>query len=211
MKSLRKIKVVITDDNVVWRTTIRKSITEITDGEIEVIAEAGNGVELINVLKSKIPDIILLDLEMPGMPGNETLHFLKTHYPNIKVIIVSQYDNALLMEDYYSSGVQGYIPKNEASDLNTLVQGIQRVAAGKNITGNYERPKFELSEIQKDIMRMKAEGKTNEEVSSEVGISGSGVNKQIGKVKKKMGIRAYDTWLVNLVKNGFQYFTRSLW
>src|SRR6218665_108720 len=96
-----QIKIIIADDKPWFREILK---TELKLYDIETIAEAENGVELLNHLKVLSPDVILLDLEMPEMNGNVAMDLLRQRHPDKKIFIFSQHNDFELMLDYEKRG-----------------------------------------------------------------------------------------------------------
>lgn len=111
MESASKIKVVICDDHVLFRQGIKASLSFYQN--IDVIGEAGDGVQLMHLLKHMTPDVILLDINMPIMDGIETLPKLKQEYPDIKVVIVSMHNNASMISKMLALGANSYLTKGD--------------------------------------------------------------------------------------------------
>lgn len=203
-----KIKILFAEDSLGWRNVITTCLHSNPKYNIEVIAEAGNGLELIEKLKKCKPDVILLDLEMPEMDGNTTLDYLNQEHPELKVIIISFYSGEYLREDYHSRGVKAYLSKDQAAEIPDLVSIIKKVHSGKTVIGNYEKPKFTLSEKQKDIVQLQASGKTPEEIGKVMGITTDAVRKHIKKVVKKMGFISVSLWIKDLAKGGLEFLRK---
>ncbi|MCC6370254.1 MAG: response regulator transcription factor, partial [Bacteroidia bacterium] len=106
----KPIAVIIAEDKIPFRETLAASLE---DYGISVIAQAGNGLELLAHLKIREPDIILLDLRMPEMDGSETMNQLANEHPQIKVIILSYHDSPMVQDDYAKRGAKGYVCKDE--------------------------------------------------------------------------------------------------
>jgi DNA-binding NarL/FixJ family response regulator len=94
---MEKIEISICDDHDRFRKAI---IDELSDYNIISINESCNGQECIEQLKKKLPEVLLLDLEMPIMDGNSTLSYIKENIPSLKVLILSAYDDKRIMENY---------------------------------------------------------------------------------------------------------------
>lgn len=101
-------KVIITDDSKFMRETLRQILSE---NECEVIAEAADGAELMNILKVKKADLVMLDIKMPGMDGMEALKLIKRDYPDIKVIMCSAVNDKEVMDKVIDLGACGYVVK----------------------------------------------------------------------------------------------------
>lgn len=123
---MRKIKVIIIDDHYVVRDGIKVLLLDIED--IVVLGEASNGVELFEILKTKDPDILILDLIMPGISGIEIIEKLNENYPDIKVIAFSSNSDADSVFDSISAGALGYLPKS--TNREELIEAIYMVYKG---------------------------------------------------------------------------------
>ena len=115
----------IADDH----TLFRKGVLEIFKSfpEITVTADAGNGVELIEKIEDNLPDVVILDLEMPEMDGIATSRYLISKYPEVKILIVSMYGEESLVDKLISEGVHGYLLKNsEPDELRIALQALKK-------------------------------------------------------------------------------------
>jgi DNA-binding NarL/FixJ family response regulator len=104
------ISVAIVEDLTLVRTAFRKLLTSF--GRVAKVYEAGNGQELISLLGNVSIDIVLLDLNMPVMNGEETCIFLKQNYPSIKVLVLSMYNDRFRIEWMIRLGANGFLSKN---------------------------------------------------------------------------------------------------
>ncbi|MFD2514940.1 response regulator transcription factor [Pontibacter locisalis] len=111
-------------------TLFRKGVLEIlkTYPEITVIADAGNGAELIEKIEGNLPDVVMLDLEMPEMDGIATSRYLLSKYPDVKVLVVSMYGEESLVEKLLEEGVHGYLLKS--SEPEELREALQTLKSG---------------------------------------------------------------------------------
>ena len=119
----KRIKVVIAED----QELMRKSLVALLGDYkcFEVVGEAANGKELLHLLKTIHPDIVLLDIEMPLMNGMETISILSVKYPAAKVIILSMHINDTLIVDFMTKGAKAYLAKG--CDVDTLIKTIKQV------------------------------------------------------------------------------------
>ncbi|WP_242929082.1 response regulator [Pontibacter vulgaris] len=122
---LQVLTIAIADDH----TLFRKGVLEILKAykEITVIADASNGAELIEKIEaSALPDIIILDLEMPEMDGIVTSRYIISKYPEVKILIVSMYGEESLVEKLLKEGVHGYLLKSaEPEELRDALQTLK--------------------------------------------------------------------------------------
>ncbi|MEY2488793.1 MAG: hypothetical protein QOC70_735 [Verrucomicrobiota bacterium] len=180
---MNPIRVLLADDHELVRAGIRALLEKIPG--VEVVGEAGNGREALELVKSELPHVVLLDIAMPELGGLETLPQIIKNFPSVKVVILS----AHVTEDYVSralrSGASGYMLKHAAAV--ELEFGINSVAQGKiylspsvtrTIINSYmERgggelsPREQLTARQREILQMIAEGKNTKEIASTLEIS----------------------------------------
>lgn len=115
---MSKIKVIICEDHSLFREGIKAYLN--TREDIECVGEAENGAQLLYMLKhmsqEKFPDIVLLDINMPIMGGEEALERLKQEHPNLKVIMLTMHNQISMVEKMMGMGANSYVPKTEAAD-----------------------------------------------------------------------------------------------
>ncbi len=125
MNSNHLFKIVLADDHVLVRRGIRKIIEE--DSRMKVIGEAGDGLELLEILKKMQPDLVVLDIAMPRLRGLEAAKRVKELYPDIKVLILSMHRSKEYMRQAQLAGVDGYVLKEDAdTSLKTAIRAIRR-------------------------------------------------------------------------------------
>src|SRR5882672_1523122 len=115
------IKVIIADDHALFRAGVKTALSIKKD--VELIAEADNGMQLLNLLKHMEPDVILLDIQMPIMDGIQTLPEIRKLYPHVKVIILSMHNDHSMISKLMEIGANSYLTKN--SDSETIYQAIK--------------------------------------------------------------------------------------
>jgi DNA-binding NarL/FixJ family response regulator len=115
------IKVAIADDHALFRTGVKTSLSIRKD--IQMVAEAENGMQLLNLLKHIKPDVVLLDIQMPIMDGLTTLPEIKKLYPDVKVIMLSMHNDHSMITRMMEIGANSYLTKD--SDSETIYQAIR--------------------------------------------------------------------------------------
>lgn len=198
----KNIQIFFADDSTIFRKII---LRELLSYDIFCSGEASNGKDLLKLLSKKQPDVVLLDLEMPVMDGNETLEIIQEKYPETKVIIVSSYDNAALLEDYYSRGVRAYLSKHEiANAIKDLADVISKVHRGEIFYRTVpDTPMVKHYSLrQKEIISIICHGKTNKEIAHELGILERSVEKQRQKIYEKTNAEGTVSFLRYAFKNG---------
>ena len=120
-------RIVIADDNAVIRSGIRNMLKKA--GDLEIVGEAGDGFEALALVSTLRPDVLLLDMEMPHMNGREVTARLREKASPVHILVLSAYDDPQYILSTLSSGVAGYVIKEEAPD--TLIMAVRNVAQGK--------------------------------------------------------------------------------
>lgn len=193
------MRVLLADDHALVRAGIRALLDQTED--IEVVAEAGDGLETIELVKQHQPDLVLLDITMPGATGLEVLERLGKEFPSLKVIILTIHDNPAYAVGAIRAGAHGYLPKKAASD--ELVRAIRAVMQGetylspeisKDALADYkstvsdEGRTEELTPRQIDVLRMIAEGYSTKEIARGLNISAKTVETHRALLMQRLNI-----------------------
>lgn len=196
-----KIKIILTDDHRIFRQGVRKSLEEKKD--LEILAEAENGLDLLEKLEQHKPDMIILNLNMPVMNGLETLPKLKQKYPGIKVIMLTMYDDPKFICKMITLGANAYFTK--AADPEEIYKGILYlrhnwfyitdliVNAIQQTSPTYlknGKPGFNPRELQ--ILRLLTAGNTVNEIASEIELSERTIEAIIYRIKDKAEVQSLD-------------------
>jgi DNA-binding NarL/FixJ family response regulator len=193
------IRVIIADDHPVLRRGIKDILQEQSD--MQVVAEAGNGQELMQKVEQSSCDMVLLDIGMPGRDGLDTLSHLRRAYPKIPVLMLSVYPEDQFGPRVLKSGAAGYINKDAACDQ--LVTAIRKVCAGgkyispslaEKLAGdlaadNILPPHERLSDREYQVMCMIASGKTVGEIARELCLSEKTISTHRARILEKMEMK----------------------
>ena len=125
---MRKINIVIVEDQVIFRSGLKLLLGDIP--EVQVVDEASNGVEFLEVLKNTMPDVVLMDIQMPLMDGIEATKNAVALYPDIKVLVLSMFGEEEYLVRMLETGIRGFLLKNANED--ELRKAIIMVEQGKN-------------------------------------------------------------------------------
>ena len=193
------IKVLIADDHEVVRTGI-KSVLQ-ADTEIEVIGEAVNGEQVVAMAFELDPDVVLLDIRMPGNDGLNALGRIKLDRPTMPILVLSKYDNPTYVARAVALGANGYLMKTAKNE--DLLSAIHRVSKGDNIwtrevlrrvTGALATPRLSddievpLTRRESEVLRQLAHGLTNKEIAQALGISYETVKEHVQHILRKVGV-----------------------
>ena len=209
-----KIKVLVVDDHQLFREGI---VTLLFSAEnIEVVAQAEDGLDAIEKAKHYKPDVVLLDITMPRMNGIEATKKLKALMPKIKIVSLSMHSEKQYVKGVLEAGADGYLLKNCTN--RQLTEAIQSVYVGKkylseDITGmvisgyltpsNSEASEYEkLSVREKEIFHLFAEGKSTREISELLFISVKTVNTHKQNIFEKLELNSNTELVKYALKNG---------
>ncbi|MFO0355664.1 MAG: response regulator [Sphingobacteriaceae bacterium] len=211
-----KIKIMVAEDHELVRKGFISLIQELKNAE--VIDEAANGKELLNKLKIKIPDLILMDYRMPIMDGREAMQIVKAKYPEVKVIMMSVHDDNDLILDLVAKGANSFISKAATSEnlynsiIRTYNEGhffdskISQLLVNGIISqrGSSDKIKKEtLSDREVTVLREICNGSTNKAISERLYISSSTVNFHKMNIYKKTNCNKVVDLVRYAYKNGF--------
>ena len=210
------IKVAIADDHALFRAGDKTALSSKKD--VELIAEADNGMHLLNLLKHIEPDVILLDIQMPIMDGIATLPEIRKINPYVKVIILSMHNDHSMISKLMEIGANSYLTKN--SDSETIYQAIKtcyeqefffnELTNKALLTGLRTRKNepeglidAQLSDKEIRILKLMCEEKTTKEIADIVDISPRTVEAIRDKLKTKTGAKSMAGLVMYAVKKGF--------
>lgn len=205
------IRVILADDHPVVRTGIRTLLQQADD--IAVVAETGNGSEVFKLVEELAPDVLLLDMEMPGLSGVEVAMRLKEQGAPVRVLALSAYDDEEYIRNLLLHGAAGYLTKEEAIEI--IIDAVRGVSRGEQgwfsrraiaqlsaLTRHENNPAKELSNRERDVLRLVAAGKTNLEIGHTLGISEKTVEKHMGAVFTKLQVSSRVEAAVLAVQQG---------
>jgi DNA-binding NarL/FixJ family response regulator len=181
---MNKIRVVVVDDHPIVREGICALLAVV--GDVDVVGEAANGSEAIDMTRALQPDVVLMDIAMPIMGGLEATRRICREFPRIKVLILTQYDDKEYVLPVIEAGATGFVSKAAAS--SELIDGIRSVHRGdsylsppaaKLVVEGYRSkagsrakdPYDQLTDRERDILKLMAEGHTNQEIADILVIS----------------------------------------
>ncbi|MBN2890660.1 MAG: response regulator transcription factor [Bacteroidales bacterium] len=209
---MTEIKIIVVDDHQIVRDGIGALLMKYND--IKIVAEASNGEELMTILKSIKPDIVILDISMPKMDGFQATAIIKENYEDIQVIIFSSHAETENLAKAIELGVKGILPKNTMRE--ELVEAIYTVAQNKDFISKYISPtalfeyikdkkekdntivdlKSKLSDREMELLQLIVQGSTNKEIADKLFISQRTVEKHKSNIISKLEMKS----VVDLVK-----------
>jgi DNA-binding NarL/FixJ family response regulator len=195
-----KLRILLVEDHKVMREGLRMVVNRETN--MEVIGEADNGLAAITLTQELRPDVVVMDVSMPGFNGLQASETLKTLLPEIKVLILTRHADTSYVQQLLRSGARGYVLKQSAAE--ELVRAIRRVAAGQTyldpaITeqavgglvskrSQASSPRMHLSPREEDVLRFVALGFLSKEVAARLEISIKTVETHKANAMSKLGM-----------------------
>lgn len=210
------LKVVIADDHTLFRAGVKTALS--LRKNVELVGEADNGKQLLNLLKYIIPDVILLDIQMPIMDGIEALPEVRKLYPDIKIIVLSMHDDASVISKMMEIGANSYLTKS--SDSEAIYQAIitcyleefyfndltnKAVLNGLRTKRSEEKTQvqdIQLSEKEISILRYLCEEKSTKDIAELVDLSPRTVESIRDKLRSKVGVKTVVGLIMFAVKQG---------
>ncbi len=212
-----RIRVLLVDDHTLFRSGIKSLLQR--SNEFEVVDEAGDGLEGIKRARSHKPDVVLLDLHMPGVSGLEAVKVIAEELPEVRVLMLTVSEDAQDLMDALRGGACGYLLKNIETDA--LLDALRRAANGESIvspqmtaqliqgvrnpvkqTGtSVERDKF--SPREKDIITCLAQGESNKEIARALDLAESTVKIHVQNIFKKLNMTSRVQVALYAVEHGF--------
>lgn len=214
---MNTIKVGLVDDHELFREGIKLLMSRIE--ETELVFDVGSGIEALEELKTTMPDVLLLDLDMPGKNGVDTFQEARELYPNLKVIILTMHSEERMISYLMEMGVNGYLMKD--SNRETLRSAILNVyekgmyyseEVSKAMLEGLKRktrltPKvgqrIVLSAREREVLELVAEGYSNKEIAEKLFISSRTVDGHRTNILQKFGVHNTAKLVMEAVRKGF--------
>ncbi len=209
---MSRIKILVVDDHAIMRDGIR-ALLNLHD-DIEIVGEASEGNEAIEKAEELAPDVIVMDIAMPGMDGLEATRRITKKNPKVKVLVLSQHDNKEYILSAIKAGVVGYVPKR-ALGLE-LVSAIRAVHQGDSylypsaaaavirdyLKGSAKEPYDRLTAREREILKLIAEGHTSREIADKLFISLKTVLGHRTKIMEKLDLHNRSELIKYAIRKG---------
>ena len=201
METSAELRVVLADDHDMFRTALRQLLEE--NGPLRVVGEAATGEGAVTQVREQAPDVVVMDLAMPGLGGVEATRLIIDEAPHTSVVVLTVSEEASDVVDAIVAGACGYLLKS--ASIEELIAGIRAAAAGdalispgiagRLLTHVREQavpaspwPSTQLSARELDVLKLVAEGKDNAEIAAELFISQKTVKNHISNILMKLQI-----------------------
>ena len=196
-----KIRILLADDHAVVRKGIRRFLEEA--GDIEVVAEAGDGAEALRLVEAHQPDVAVLDIRMPEVTGVEATRRIKERFPQVRVLVLTAYDDDPYVFALLQAGADGYVLKTASGD--ELVHAVRAVHQGGTALSpeiaskvvrqaTSRRPEGAADQVEPltsrelEVLRLAARGLTNRAIGHKLGISHRTVQGHLANIYGKLGV-----------------------
>ena len=207
MPGLENIRIVVADDHPIVREGLIKILESETD--IEIIAQVGSGAEAISFVNQHKPDILLLDIEMPGMNGVEVIHKLKDAGNTVRVIIFTAFNTDERIVSAVKAGAQGYLLKGAPRDeIITVVRTVNKGGSSlqadvaSKLIHQMRRGGEQLTPRELDVLHLLSKGLTNKGIASNLYISERTVKFHLSSVFNKLDVESRTEAVTTAVRKG---------
>jgi DNA-binding NarL/FixJ family response regulator len=210
---MAKIRILIADDHALVRQGIAAMLS--FHEEVEVAGEAANGAEAVEKTLLLGPDVVLMDVAMPGLGGMEATTRILALRPETKILVLSQYSDREYVARFLKAGVKGYILKT--ADASELISAVRAVARGDSYlqpqvagaviegflgAGKESDPYGRLTDREKEVLKLLAEGASQKEIAAALGISPKTVGAHQGAIHEKLGVHSKGELIKFAIRQG---------
>lgn len=203
---VKVITVVVADDHPITRDGLALILNH--EPDIEVVAQASDGIEAVECYRKHLPAVLILDLQMPNLNGFGAAHQILKEFPAARILLFTTYDGD---EDIYRAmhaGARGYVLKDAPQD--ELLRAIRMVSRGTRYVSPHIGAKLAFSqtsqlitERERQVLRLLAGGLANKEIGFALGVSESTVKTHVGSIIEKLGVRSRTEAALEAQKRGY--------
>jgi len=209
MNTSQVIQVMLVDDHNVVRSGLATFLKAYDD--LELVGEARNGLEAVNLCRRKKPDVILMDLMMPEMDGIAATRAILADYPDIKIIAMTSFEEEELVQGVLAAGAISYLLKNVSSD--ELAAAIRAAFLGRSTlspeaatalihaTRPTKQPSFDLTEREREVLNLVVQGHSNQQIADAMVITVATVKAHISNILSKMEVSSRTEAIAYAIKH----------
>lgn len=188
------IRIALADDHQLFREGLQRLLQD--ENDFELLWTAADGREVLERIKNKQPDILLLDIQMPYLNGIDTIHHIKTVYTHIPIIVLSMHNEKPYIKAVYDLGAAGYLLKNAANDV--LTYAIRQVAEGNKyfppeilqiLSQKTYEEQLNLSKREKEVLALIAQEYNNAAIAEKLFLSVETVNTHRKNLLRKLDVK----------------------
>jgi len=204
------IRVIVADDHHIFRQGLLRLLQ--SSNVITVVGEAGDGKEALNLIKTEVPEIAILDISMPGLSGLEVIRELEQQENKTKIIYLTMHDDLFTAKKVITSKAKGYVSKDDAYE--DLIYAIEAVSSGRRFVSPSISDKIFSLNILKDsddnvlsnreleILKLTAEGVTNKKIAGQLSISVKTVETYRSRIMQKLDLHSTADLIKYAIRNG---------
>jgi DNA-binding NarL/FixJ family response regulator len=204
------IRVIVADDHLIFRQGLLRLLQ--SSNVITVVGEAGNGKEALNLIKTEVPEIAILDISMPGLSGFEVIRELEQQENKTKIIYLTMHDDLFTAKKVMTSKAKGFVSKDDAYE--DLIYAIEAVSSGRKFISPSISDKIFSLNILKDsdddvltnreleILKLIAEGITNKKIAGQLSISVKTVETYRSRIMQKLDLHSTADLIKYAIRNG---------
>nr|WP_296779149.1 response regulator transcription factor [Rhodococcus sp. (in: high G+C Gram-positive bacteria)] len=206
------IRVVLADDHTLFRAGLAALIE--TDPAFTVVADCPDGTTAIDVITAVVPDIAVLDIEMPGPGIHAVIGALRTRAPSVRIVVLSMHEDSAVVQELLTAGASAFLAKTVARDQ--LIAGLHAVNRSQETVlistsrvafGTPERPESPLSPRETEVVRLVADGLSNRQIGRKLGITEATVKRHLTNVYAKLGAVSR----VDCLRKAAEYGVTNYW
>lgn len=208
---MKRIRILLADDHAVVRQGFKMILSAQPD--MEIVGEAGNGREAVELAETLKPDIVVMDVAMPELNGIEATRRLTASSPHTRVVALSMHKDNVYVREILRAGARGYLLKDSvAADVVAAIRAVARgesylsPAVSNAVLDDYRKhvtnPIDLLSSREREVLQMLAEGKTNKEIAVVLNLSVYTVDAHRGRIMEKLNVHSINELVRFAVRNG---------
>lgn len=205
---MKKYNVLLADDHAVVRSGIRSAIENLPS--IVVVGEADDGPSLLSALKSIKPELLLIDVTMPNFEPISTIQYIRSEYPDMKILVISAYDDDVYVQGLLSAGVHGYHLKDQP--LQDLSFAVERIIEGERWISspivdklvNYPMSEDNIPSLtsrQREILELLKKGWNNQKIAYELGLSIKTIENHLTRIYRSLNVQSRLEAVNYMIKN----------
>jgi len=208
---MKRIRILLADDHAVVRQGFKMILN--AQADMEIVGEAGNGRQAVELAEQLRPDVVVMDVAMPELNGIEATRRLASSVPHARVVALSMHKDSVYVREILRAGARGYLLKD--SGAADLVAAIHAVASGESylspavsnaVLDDYRRhvtnPIDLLTSREREVLQLLAEGKTNKEIAGLLNLSVYTVDAHRGRIMEKLNLHSVGELVRFAVRNG---------